>query len=62
MKIGIFQDVHANLPAFDSALRFFAENQCSKIYHVGDLIGIGPHPNEVLRSALSMPKLVPSGQ
>ena len=54
MKIGIFQDVHANLPAFDKAVRFFREQECDVIYHVGDLIGIGPHPREVMEQAMAI--------
>ncbi len=57
MKIGIFQDVHANLPAFKKGLDFFNEHRCSKIYHVGDLIGIGPYPKEVFKLAISTPEL-----
>lgn len=54
MKIGIFQDIHANLPAFRKAIEKFDEHNCSKIYHVGDLIGIGPYPKEVMELATSM--------
>ena len=58
MKIGIFQDVHANLPAFRKAIEVFREHGCKQIYHVGDLIGIGPHPREVLEFVIDMPELV----
>lgn len=58
MKIGIFQDVHANLPAFKKAIHFFRENECSKIFHVGDLIAIGPYPKEVMELALTIEELV----
>ena len=51
MKVGIFQDIHANLPALECALEFFESNNCELIYHVGDLIGIGPHPKEVVELA-----------
>lgn len=57
MKIGIFQDVHANLPALKKAIDVFEEHSCDKIYHVGDLIGIGPHPKEVVELAFSIPEL-----
>lgn len=57
MKIGVFQDVHANLPAFKKAIEVFRDNKCSKIYHVGDLIGIGPHPKEVFELAISTKEL-----
>jgi predicted phosphodiesterase len=57
MTIGIFQDLHANLPALRKALDIFREHQCSGIYHVGDLIGIGPYPREVMELASSIPKM-----
>ncbi len=57
MKIGIFQDAHANLPAFKKAIEIFKQHNCSKIYHVGDLIGIGPHPKEVFELANSIKEL-----
>lgn len=57
MKIGIFQDLHANLPALKKAIEFFSVNNCDRIIHVGDLIGIGPYPIECLELAFSCPKI-----
>jgi putative phosphoesterase len=57
MKIGIFQDVHANLPAFNKAIEVFRNHNCTRIYHVGDLIGIGPYPFEVMQSAINIKNL-----
>ena len=57
MRIGVFQDIHANLPAFEKAMEVFNKNGCEKIYHLGDLIGIGPFPKEVFDLATAEPKL-----
>jgi len=57
MKIGVFQDVHANLPAFNKAIEIFRAHNCSTIYHVGDLIGIGPHPKEVFEAAIGVEEM-----
>lgn len=57
MKIGIFQDLHANLPALKKAIEIFTEYECTKIIHVGDLIGIGPYPKECLELALSIKEM-----
>lgn len=57
MKIGIFQDVHANLPALQRALSYFHQMKCDKIVHVGDLIGIGPYPKEVMGLAMNSDNL-----
>lgn len=48
MKIGIFTDVHANLPALSACFEKFSEEGCDEVYHLGDLIGIGPFPKECL--------------
>lgn len=57
MKIGIFHDIHANLPALKKAIEFFRSQQCEKIYHVGDLIGIGPYPREVVELSFSITEM-----
>ncbi|MEL6256450.1 MAG: metallophosphoesterase family protein [Bacteroidota bacterium] len=57
MKIGIFTDIHANLPALEKSLQFFESEGCDRIIHIGDMIGIGPYPKECLELALSHPKL-----
>jgi len=57
MKIGIFQDIHANLLALKKAIEVFKEHKCSKIYHVGDLIGFGPYPKEVFEFAHSIDEI-----
>jgi len=48
MRIGIFTDIHANLPALETALLAFQEASCEEIFHVGDLVGIGPYPKECM--------------
>ncbi len=53
IKIGIFSDIHANLPALEAVLAFFEEQQCDELYHLGDAIAIGPYPREVVELLLS---------
>jgi putative phosphoesterase len=47
-KVGVIADVHANRPALEAALAALNHVGCDLIVHVGDAIGIGPHPAEVL--------------
>ena len=54
MKLGIFQDIHANLPALKKSVEVFRRNRCDKIIHVGDMVGIGPYPKECLDFAYSI--------
>lgn len=44
IRIAILADVHANLPALTAVLADAREHGCERIYHAGDLIGIGPYP------------------
>jgi len=46
MRIGIISDVHANLPALDAVLA--ALGTVDALWHLGDAVGYGPHPDEVV--------------
>ena len=46
-EIAVITDIHANLPALQAALARIDELGISEIYCGGDLVGYGPHPNEV---------------
>ena len=46
--IALISDIHANLPALEAVLDDITRRQASAIYHVGDLVGYAPWPNEVV--------------
>jgi Icc-related predicted phosphoesterase len=46
-RAAIITDIHANLPALQAALRRIDELDVDGVYCGGDLVGYGPHPNEV---------------
>src|SRR5918996_3396359 len=46
-RVAVITDIHANLPALHAALARIDELGISEVYVVGDLVGYGPHPNEV---------------
>jgi len=48
MKLGIFSDIHSNLPALEAILADAEKQQVNKLISLGDNIGYGPSPNEVL--------------
>jgi predicted phosphodiesterase len=48
MRIAVFTDVHANLPALRAALEAICGRGCEAIVSTGDAIAIGPHPAECL--------------
>lgn len=48
MKLALFSDLHANLPAFDACLAHARAQGMDRIAILGDLVGYGPHPSEVV--------------
>jgi putative phosphoesterase len=46
-SVAVITDVHANLPALDAALAESERLGVDALYCGGDLVGYGPHPNEV---------------
>jgi putative phosphoesterase len=46
-RAAVITDIHANLPALQAALARIDELGIERIYCGGDLVGYGPHPNEV---------------
>ena len=46
-RVAVITDIHANLPALQAALRRVDQLDVDGIYCGGDLVGYGPHPNEV---------------
>jgi len=53
MKIGIITDVHNNKLALDLVLEKFKEEGCQGIICSGDFIGIGPFPEETVKTLMS---------
>jgi predicted phosphodiesterase len=45
--VAVITDIHANLPALEAALMRLDELGIDRIFCGGDLVGYGPHPNEV---------------
>jgi putative phosphoesterase len=48
MRIALFSDVHANLPALQAVLAHIHEQSFDAVYCLGDLVGYAPFPNEVV--------------
>lgn len=46
MKIGLLGDIHGNIVALERCYRLLKDEGCGKIYHLGDVVGYGPFPNE----------------
>lgn len=48
MKIALFSDIHANLPALEALFANMAERRPDAVYCLGDLVGYNVWPNEVI--------------
>ena len=48
MKYLIFSDIHSNLEAFRKLLSIVKTKNIDKFIFLGDLVGYGPNPNEVI--------------
>jgi predicted phosphodiesterase len=47
MRVAVITDIHGNLSALESVFEQIEGEAVDQIYCGGDLVGYGPHPNEV---------------
>jgi len=58
MRIGVISDIHNNVVALNAVLdKLYTEN-CEKIICCGDIIGIGPYPEETVQRIMQIPDIV----
>jgi len=50
MKIALFSDIHANLPALEACFKSMDEHAPDAVYCLGDLVGYNIWPNEVINA------------
>lgn len=48
MKVALFSDIHANLPALEACLKDIDKRNLDAVYCLGDLVGYNIWPNEVV--------------
>jgi predicted phosphodiesterase len=53
VRVAILADIHANLPALETALRDVRSQRCDRVMSLGDAVGIGPYPSETLELLLA---------
>ena len=50
MRYALISDIHGNLPALERVLHEIAQRTVpDAVYHLGDLVGYSPWPNEVVQ-------------
>ncbi len=53
MRCALISDIHGNLPALEAVLADIDTKSFDAIYHLGDLVGYAPWPNEVVEAIAS---------
>ncbi|HJQ65297.1 MAG TPA: metallophosphoesterase family protein [Gemmatimonadales bacterium] len=48
MRYALISDIHANLPALQAVVAHIRQREVAAIYHLGDLVGYAPWPNETV--------------
>ena len=57
MRYVIFSDIHSNIEAFEKLLSLKKINNVGKYLFLGDLVGYGPNPDEVLTQFRKLPNI-----
>lgn len=58
MKYGIITDIHNNVTALRAVLERLGQMNCDRIICCGDIIGIGPDPEETVQEMIRIPGLI----
>ena len=58
MKFGVITDIHNNLTALKVVMERLNESECDKIICCGDIIGIGPCPEETVQYMMKISNLI----
>lgn len=58
MKIGVITDIHNNLTALKAVMEKLNQMECDIIICCGDIIGIGPNPEETVQYMMQIPNLI----
>lgn len=48
MMLAVISDIHSNLYGLEAVLKDIESKGMDRVYCAGDLVGYGPHPNEVI--------------
>ncbi|HEY9075563.1 MAG TPA: metallophosphoesterase family protein [Anaerolineaceae bacterium] len=60
MRIAVISDIHANLPALEAVLVHASRQKASAIWNLGDFVGYGAFPDEVIERLrwLDVPSII----
>ena len=58
MRLGVVTDIHNNLTALRVVVEKLQQLRCDKIICCGDIIGIGPYPEETVQYLMQLPNFI----
>ena len=58
MQLGVVTDIHNNLTALKVVVEKLQQIGCDKIICCGDIIGIGPYPEETVQYLMQISNLI----
>lgn len=58
LKLGVITDIHNNYTALKVVVERLQQLECDKIICCGDIIGIGPYPEETVQYMMQIPNLI----
>lgn len=58
MKLGVITDIHNNAIALERVIEALNKAECDLIVCCGDILGIGPYPEETVQCMMKIPKLL----
>jgi diadenosine tetraphosphatase ApaH/serine/threonine PP2A family protein phosphatase len=61
MRVAVISDPHANLPALEAVFAAIDVLRPDEVWCLGDLVGYGPHPNEVVAAVRERADVVLAG-
>jgi predicted phosphodiesterase len=61
MRVAVISDIHANLAALEATLAEIDDGGPDELWCLGDLVGYGPHPNEVVERVRERADVVLAG-
>ena len=58
MRVGVISDIHNNVVALNAVLEKLNAENCEQIICCGDIIGIGPYPEETVQRIMQIPNII----
>lgn len=61
LRYGLYSDIHGNLEALETVVKFFEEQKVEKYLCLGDIVGYGANPKECLEKVIELESVIVAG-